>query len=69
MEIKLNRKINLVSLCTIIFVNKLYFLLNLNCYQYQKLFDYNSNMFRKHEIDIVLECPFNFKQNQYIIYV
>ena len=33
------------------------------------LFDYNSNMLRTHAIDIVLECPFNFKYNQYIIYV
>ena len=30
-------------------------------YYYQKLLDYNSNMLRTHEIDIVLECPFNFK--------
>ena len=38
----------------------LIFLLNLNIY-YMILFDYNSNMLRTHEIDIVLECPFNFK--------
>ena len=25
------------------------------------LFDYNSNMLRTHEIDIVLECPFQFQ--------
>ena len=31
------------------------------CYYYQKLLDYNSNMLRANEIDIVLECPFNFK--------
>ena len=25
-------------------------------------------MLRAHEIDIVLECPFNFKYNHYIMY-
>ena len=43
-----------------IFVNKFDFLLNLN-YYYQKLLDYNSNMLRTNEIDIVLEYPFNYK--------
>ena len=42
------------------FVNKFYFLLHFNLYYY-KLFDYNSNILRTQEIDIVLEYPFNLK--------
>ena len=40
-------------------INKYFFLIKLNLnYYYQKLLDYNSNMLRTNEIDIVLECPF-----------
>ena len=40
------------------FINLIHVIFDYYC---QQLLDYDSNILRIHEIDIVLECLFNFK--------